>query len=73
MQAEQVLRKSSWKGFLVALMALIVLIGALLIISFAAAGSVKPSQPAATNATAHPLAGFSDVGPHRGNNHGALP
>lgn len=70
MQAQQVLSKGSRKGFGVALIALIVLLGAVLAISFAAvgAGSAKPSSPTVAGTSAQPVGSYNDS---RG--HGQLP
>jgi hypothetical protein len=70
MQAQQVLSKGSRKGFGVALIALIVLLGAVLAISFAAvgAGSSKPSATTGTGASAQPVGGYNNS-----QGHGQLP
>jgi hypothetical protein len=70
MQAQQVLSKGSRKGFGVALIALIVLLGAVLAISFAAvgAGSAKPSSPTVAGPSAQPVGGYNNS-----QGHGQLP
>jgi hypothetical protein len=70
MQAQQVLSKGSRKGFGVALIAIIVLLGVVLAITFAAvgAGSSKPTSPTAVGTSAQPVGSYNDA---RG--HGQLP
>jgi hypothetical protein len=68
MQAQQVLSKGSRKGFGVALIALIVLLGAVLAISFAAVGSGSSKPSGTTGASAQPVGSYNNS-----QGHGQLP
>jgi hypothetical protein len=73
MQAQQVLSRGSRKGLGVALVALVVAIGAMLAIVFAATASGTPAAPRATGATVQPSGGYNELQPDRTTTHGQLP
>jgi hypothetical protein len=73
MQAQQVLTRGSRKGLGVALVALVVAIGAMLAIAFANTSSGTPAASKATGATTQPAGGYNDLQPDRTKTHGQLP